>query len=290
VSYTAGESVFFCEEFAPDRPSGFDAELDQAVSEYGLQHGVLTGRCNVAGRPATFSLTDPNLRENVTADVSGTTARHRLLACGLSLALFGTPLVSFPATAEVINARRSRVFLTETTTPFHAAAKTLLAPDLLVTSEYFGPEYASGDFVNAVRHEDLQQTSFPDAYFDLIITSDVMEHVPDAAAAEREIVRILQPGGAYCFTVPLLAYAESDMILAQPLADGTIEYLAEPIYHGDPLRAEGALVFRLFSVAEMTARFANLGTTCTTYRIWSKTYGILGPGCWVHVVRKGEPG
>jgi hypothetical protein len=99
-------------------------------------------------------------------------------------------------------------------------------------------------------------------------------------------VRILRPGGSYCFTVPLLAYADSDMILARPLEDGTIDYLAEPIYHGDPLRAEGALVFRLFSVREMTARFESLGATCTTYRIWSKAYGILGQGCWVHIVQK----
>jgi SAM-dependent methyltransferase len=194
--------------------------------------------------------------------------------------------VSLPASAEVINARRSRVFLTETTTPFHAAVVALLAPEILTTSEYFGDQYASGDYVGDIRHEDLQQTSFPDEYFDFVITSDVMEHVPDAIAAEREIVRILSPGGAYCFTVPLLAYAEADMIAARVLADGSIEYLEEPMYHGDPLRPEGALVFRLFSVNEMTARFAALGVTCTTYRIWSKSYGILGPGCWVHVVRK----
>lgn len=286
MTYVAGESAFFYEIFKPERPSGFDAELDQAVSSYGLERGSLSGYCNVAGRPAVFSLTDSNLRENVIADVSGTSARHRLLACGISLALFDTPLVSLQASAELINARRNRLFLTETTTPFHTAIKSLIADDILVTSEYFGDAYVSGDYVDSIRHEDLQQTSFPDDHFDFIITSDVLEHVPDGIAAESEIVRILRPGGTYCFTVPLLPNAEVDMILARPMANGTIEYLAEPIYHGDPLRPEGALVFRLFSIAEMTARFNNLGATCTTYRLWSKAYGLLGPGCWVHIVRK----
>jgi SAM-dependent methyltransferase len=200
--------------------------------------------------------------------------------------MFGTPLVSLPSSADVINGRRDRVFLTETTTPFHAAMKTLVAPELLATSEYFGPEHTSGDIVGGVRHEDLQKSSFADDTFNFVITSDVMEHVPDALAAEREIVRILKPGGSYCFTVPLHALAEADLILATMRDDGSIDYFADPIYHGDPLRAEGALVFRIFSVREMTARFGALGATCVTYRIWSKYYGILGPGCWVHVVRK----
>jgi len=138
----------------------------------------MTGFCNIAARPATFAVTDPNLRENVIADVSGSGNRHGILACGLSLALFDSPLVDLPHAIDAVNARRSRFFLTETTTPFHHAIKALIQPELLTTSEYFDDDHASGDFVNGVRHEDLQKTSFPDNHFDVIITSDVMEHVP----------------------------------------------------------------------------------------------------------------
>ena len=286
MTVLGGEGALFFEDFLPERPSRFDVELDTAVSTFALAQGTIVGKCNVAGAAATFAVTDPNLRENLFANVSGTGARHRLLAFGLSQALFDTPLISLPATAEVINARHMRVFLTETTTPFHRAAKELIAPELFVTSEYFGDEYASGSLVNSVRHEDLQKTSFLDGTFDFVITSDVMEHVPDAPAAEREIIRILKPGGAYCFTVPLHAMAEQDRIMALLQPDGTIEYLEEPMYHGDPLRPEGVLVFRIFSVTEMHARFAALGARCTTYRVWSKYFGILSPGCWIHVVRK----
>ena len=288
MKYLAAKEAFFCERFWPDTGSAFDVELDAAVSERALALGTLGGHCNVAGLPATFAVTDANLRENVIADVSGSGNRHRQLAAGLSIAMFDSPLVDLPATIEVMNASRKRLYLTETTTPFHRAVQALLDPELMVTSEYFGDEHASGDIVSAVRHEDLQRTSFADASFDLVITSDVMEHVPDALAAEREILRILRPGGSYCFTVPLHAMADRDLILAKLHGDGRLEYFAEPIYHGDPLRPEGVLVFRIFSVREMTERFAALGAVCTTYRLWSKGYGLIGPGCWVHVVRKTE--
>lgn len=114
-----------------------------------------------------------------------------------------------------------------------------------------------------------------------------MEHVPDAMMAERELIRILKPGGVYCFTAPLHPTADEDIVLARLREDASIEFLGEPMYHFDPLRGEGtALVFRIFSVRQMTRRFSELGATCTTYRLWSKGYGIIGPGCFVHVVRK----
>lgn len=72
----------------------------------------------------------------------------------------------------------------------------------LITSEYFGPTYKSGDIVDTVLNVDIQKTHFPDNYFDLILHTDVFEHVPDAPEAEKEVVRILKPGAAVVFTVP----------------------------------------------------------------------------------------
>ena len=43
---------------------------------------------------------------------------------------------------------------------------------------------------------------FPDATFDCIITSEVLEHVWADASAIRELVRVLRPGGRMAVTVP----------------------------------------------------------------------------------------
>jgi SAM-dependent methyltransferase len=114
----------------------------------------------------------------------------------------------------------------------------------------------------------------------------VFEHIPDPETAEREVIRILKPGGVYCFTVPLHPRADEDIVLARSRADGTTEHLAPPTYHGDPLRPEGVLVYRIFSVPAMTNRFARLGAKCRTYRLWSKHFGLLGPDCFIHIVTK----
>ena len=43
---------------------------------------------------------------------------------------------------------------------------------------------------------------FPDATFDRIIASEVMEHIPDDAGAAAELSRVLRPGGTIAVTVP----------------------------------------------------------------------------------------
>jgi SAM-dependent methyltransferase len=43
---------------------------------------------------------------------------------------------------------------------------------------------------------------FPDADFDKVICSEVLEHIPDYDAALREIFRVLKPGGVFAVSVP----------------------------------------------------------------------------------------
>ena len=43
---------------------------------------------------------------------------------------------------------------------------------------------------------------FPDATFDRVIASEVLEHIPDDVAAMRELARVLRPGGTMAVTVP----------------------------------------------------------------------------------------
>lgn len=78
--------------------------------------------------------------------------------------------------------------------------------------------------------QDITRLTFPDNSLDLIISSDVLEHVPDARAAFRETARVLKPGGVHLFTVPPRAHTR--------LRSGLM-----PEYHYDPLNPQGILVY-----------------------------------------------
>lgn len=47
-----------------------------------------------------------------------------------------------------------------------------------------------------VRTMDAGNLQFDDASFDIVFSSDTFEHLPDPAAAAREIARVVKPGGA----------------------------------------------------------------------------------------------
>jgi len=60
------------------------------------------------------------------------------------------------------------------------------------------PEDAPGGEVNG----DALRLPFPDATFDRVIASEVLEHLWDDAGAIGELVRVLRPGGRMAVTVP----------------------------------------------------------------------------------------
>jgi SAM-dependent methyltransferase len=60
----------------------------------------------------------------------------------------------------------------------------------------------SGRAAGGVLQGDVFRLPFRDARFDRVICSEVMEHVHDYAAAVRELVRVLRPGGTLAITIP----------------------------------------------------------------------------------------
>lgn len=144
-----------------------------------------------------------------------------------------------------------------------------------VCSEYFGPEFVPGQRVRGIRHEDLQRLSFSDGSFDLVLSSDVLEHVPEPYVAHLELLRVLKPGGRHIFTVPYDPGSVSDDVRAR-LVNGKIEYLAKPLYHGDPVRPDqGILVWTIFGRG-MPERLRDLGYRMQVLTIDEQRLGIVG--------------
>lgn len=105
---------------------------------------------------------------------------------------------------------------------------------------------------DGARCEDITQLTFEPDSLDLIVSSDVLEHVPNPEAAFRECHRVLKPGGFHLFTVPPRSITRK----RAEIMDGRVNFLIEPDYHSDPLNPEGILAFWDYGpdAAEMFAR------------------------------------
>ncbi len=62
--------------------------------------------------------------------------------------------------------------------------------------------YCAGKGLAPVRKGDACALPFADASFDLVLATDIIEHVDDDLLALREIARVLAPGGKALITVP----------------------------------------------------------------------------------------
>lgn len=103
-----------------------------------------------------------------------------------------------------------------------------------VCGEYFDG-VKSGERKGDILCIDLQNIPFEKDSFDIVITEDVLEHVNDIYQALGEINRVLRLGGLHIFTVPV----HENIV--------TMSRKRKPeVYHGDPLRSEGALVITDF--------------------------------------------
>jgi SAM-dependent methyltransferase len=92
---------------------------------------------------------------------------------------------------------------------------------------------------------DATRLPFRSESFDAIIAAEILEHVPDDAAAMAEIARVLRPGGTVAVTVPAWLPERICWALSQE-------------YHDVP----GGHV-RIFTRAELTAKLTAAGLTPT---------------------------
>ena len=132
-------------------------------------------------------------------------------------------------------------------------------------ASYFYSNIAPGEShpKQGYRCENLENLTFSDESFDLFITQDVMEHIFDPAKAFKEIARVLKPGGAHIFTVPIINKEKQTECWASRDENGETIYHHEAEYHGNPIDNKGSLVTMLwgYDIAEFIQKEAYTPTT-----------------------------
>ena len=118
------------------------------------------------------------------------------------------------------------------------------------------------------------EPTFRDDTFDLVLTQDVLEHIPDPERAFKEVVRTLKPGGAHIFTVPIAGRIHS--VTRTKYIDGKIIPIIEPRYHGNPIDPNGSLVITDWGIDIMNVIKSATGLETTYHRIRDVRAGIEG--------------
>jgi SAM-dependent methyltransferase len=130
------------------------------------------------------------------------------------------------------------------------------------TGSDYDPAFEPGASGSSAPSQDLTRLTYPDSSFDVLLTSETLEHVPDLDAALREIDRVLVPGGRHVFTIPILPGVPRTFARSIKLPDGSIEERAPRIAH--PGGDWGYPVFTEFG-ADLPAIFERAGFSTDTF-------------------------
>ncbi len=204
----------------------------------------------------------PNWRERLECPICKMNNRQRLISTLIKQHLCAKPDQS--------------VYLMEQVTPVYNWVIAKFAEHKIIGSEYLGPEYEGGALINGIRHENIENMSFGNAEFDIIISNDVFEHVPNPSKAFSQCARILKKDGVMLATIPFHANSAESVKRAQ-IKNGKPEKILPPVYHSNPV-SPGSLVFTDFGWDVLDAMKESGFSDVSVDAYVSKEFGHLGGG------------
>ena len=120
----------------------------------------------------------------------------------------------------------------------------------------------TADKLVGVLRGDARRLPFSDGTFDVVITSEVLEHIQDDVSAIAEMVRVLKPGGRFAATVP-------------SWLPETINWRLSDEYHA-PKSAGGHV--RIYATTELRAKLRSAGLDVDGYH---RAHALHSPYWWL---------
>jgi SAM-dependent methyltransferase len=180
-----------------------------------------TGYCNICGWRGDFF--KPELgREGMMCRNCSATSRHRAVAyvVGKLLRRAGGPVFAWPVDTSVRILESSA----------RGSYPVMFAEKFDYYGTEFDPEKIAGG-THPREFADFQRLHYGDSTFDLVIASDVFEHVRKDDLGYKEIYRVLKHGGSFVMTVPY-DHERASTIIRVDTSGPEDKHLMEPEYHG----------------------------------------------------------
>jgi hypothetical protein len=258
-------------DFARENPELFAPEHIREAARRITEKGLY---CNVHkgfAPPEAVTIHDDNYRETIT--YKGLNSRLRAVHHVLETAISDMP------------SHDLKIFAPEATTAYASFLRGS-------NNKFLGAEYTKDarvkEWLFPIQVEDLHNLTFPDASFRAAVINEVFEHLPFLDKALNELARILMPGGKMVSSFPFYAASEQPLVRATMDKRGTINYLMEPEYHGNPVDEKGSLVFEIpgWDILERTC--AAGFRIATMQWVYSEPCGMFSPHYGGHFVLLAE--
>jgi len=190
--------------------------------------------CSVCSTFSNFVLNNRSLREGYRCNYCNSILRDRHLV-ELFLKVYNIKTKSNYTSLKIISEsseiKKIKIYFIGITGPFIKYFKNFEN----FTFSFYSDNVKNGDYdENGVLCENIENLTFSNDSFDIVISADVMEHVRKPFHGFKEIYRILKPGGYYLYSIPVqlpLTLKESEYRIDTSKEKDI--YIKEKVYHGN---------------------------------------------------------
>lgn len=212
-------------------------------------HPYFKGNCNICGAESFFILDNYLMhRESFLCDSCRATNRNRQIANGL-LKYFQKRGLASTCINDLAKELEGKDFTIYDTDSNYYVANLLKKYSGYITSDY-REDMNLGTLLGKNHYcQDLSNLTFEDNSFDVVISSDVFEHIRLYKQAIKEISRVLKSGGSYIFTVPFNSKVDEHQTYIDVIDenDPSKDIELKPlVFHGDTITNRGTLLYRIY--------------------------------------------
>jgi SAM-dependent methyltransferase len=209
--------------------------------------------CNVCGEHHVFVRRNASLREGYRCPTCKASLRYRGQADAILRCYARDGATSISEIAREPAFRALHFWEPGVLGPFRAHFGPM--PNYVVSD--FWPDVRPGDERDGVRCEDLMALTFRDESFDLVVTSDIFEHVRKPDVGFAEVHRVLRPGGRHIFSIPVQEPMRAVTLERVDTSGDEDVYILEPRYHLGPNNSQH-IVYNDFG-RDLLDRLAGIG-------------------------------
>ena len=218
-----------------------------------VKRAPYSGWCSVCGNFVDFADMAPSIRETYQCLVCRASMRERILAEAILFVFAKGAFNNLNALIQSNELDDLKIYEPGVS----GAYRKYFAGLLHYTNSWFYDSKDAEPGEDMPPHQDIMSLTFSDDLFDLVITSDIFEHIRKPWTAFSEIYRVLKPDGQHIFSIPALAPMPASSVARVDTSGHEDTHVLPPRYHGNG-KGGRSLVYTDFG-ADLFSELNHLG-------------------------------
>ncbi|MDD9984599.1 MAG: glycosyltransferase [Gammaproteobacteria bacterium] len=217
--------------------SGREKSTDGRVSSGGNGTGHdpadgYMGQCAVCGHSGRFLWTPSieSIRENYHCPACKATLRYREQARLVVKHFAREGSDHLAALAREADFRALKIYEPGLIGPF----RRILGRLPCYRTSFLWPDVPRGEYRRGIQCQDLMDLTYGNDHFDLVLSSDIFEHVRKPFEGFREVNRVLKPGGFHIFSIPVAYPLPCETVFRVDTSGDEDVFVLPAHYHGAP--------------------------------------------------------